>query len=166
MCAPVYYYMPDDIDDLRYFMLYIPYNSDEEMVELQYYNAKTNQTFIGANWFSVTDDTVGDNELCLFTLRPMLALYFVVSNNVPFTPSPDDEMAVFIDDECCGVGEIKGGEGLGQIWLVGAFDMNRRYKKAHVRYYSAETKSIYRTEDFLEIWTNLKNNEPDTLKFK
>lgn len=166
MCAPVYYYLPDDIEDFMCFMLYIPYNSDEDKVELQYYNAKMDQTFIGTNWFNVSDDTVGDNELCLFTLRPMITQYFVVSDNVPFTPSADDEMAVFIGDECCGVGEIVSGEGEGQMWLVSAFDMNRCNKKAHVCYYSAETKSIYQTEDFLDIKTNLILNSPDTLKFK
>lgn len=168
VCAPVSYPLPDVDETMKCFMLYIPYDMDENDVELQYYNAQTNQTFIGKQWFDVTDDTVGDDEICLFTLRPMIAEYYVLPDDVPlpFTPSPNDELAVFMGDECCGVGEITEGVGLKQRWLVRAFDMNRRYEKAHIRYYSAETKTIYQTDDILEIRTNLYLQDPDTLRLK
>lgn len=165
VCAPVDYHIPDIEETLKCFMLYIPFETDEDDVELQYYNAQRNQTYRGKDWFSLKDDTVGDDELCVFTLRPMIASYFVLPSHVPFTPTKDDELAVFMGDECCGVGELRELD-MEDCWLVQAFDMNRRYEKAHIRYYSADTKTVYRTEDFLEIRTNLKLNEPDTLKFK
>ena len=44
VCAPVNYDLPDIEESLKCFMLYIPYETDEDDVELQYYNAQTNQT--------------------------------------------------------------------------------------------------------------------------
>ena len=168
VCAPVTYYIPELENQLKCFMLYVPYETDDDDVELQYYNAQTNQTFIGMDWFDVNDDTVGDDEVVLFTLRPMVVGYFVLPDDkpLPFTPSPGDELAVFMGDKCCGVGEITQGIGLKQLWLVKAFDMDRRYEKAHFRYYSAEAKTIYQTDDFLEIRTNLHLQDPDTLRLK
>ncbi len=166
VCAPVNYYIPDVEENLKCFMLYIPYETDEDDVELQYYNAQTNQTYIGEHWFDVDDDTVGDDEVCLFTLRPMISAYFVLPDNVPFTRTEDDELAVFMGDECCGLGELCEEPGLTNFWLVQAFNMNRRHEKAHIRYYSADKKTIYQTDDFLDIKTNIILVSPDTLRFK
>ncbi len=121
VCTPTLYNIPDVEESLYCFMLYIPFGSEDDSVEIQYYNAKANQTYVAKDAFSVKDYTIGDDELFLYTLRPMSAYYLVVPPNQPFTPSPDDELAMFMGDECCGVGsylEIKDGN---HIWLVSAY---------------------------------------------
>ncbi len=163
---PVPYYIPDVENTLYCFMLYIPYDSDDDEVELQYYHAASNQTYIAKNIFNVKDDTVGDDELFLFTLRPMTARFLTLPDDLPFTPSPDDEMAVFIGDECCGVGERQENVKERSLWLMTAHNMNKTDAKAHVRYYSAQTKTIYRTEPYLDIKLDYNSTTIDTLRFK
>lgn len=165
VCTPTLYTIPDVEESLYCFMLYIPFGSEDDSVEIQYYNAKANQTYVAKDAFSVKDYTIGDDELFLYTLRPMSAYYLVVPPNQPFTPSPDDELAMFMGDECCGVGsyqEIKDGN---HIWLVSAYDMNYRGEKFHVRYYSSQTQTIYMTEPRYEIHP-FTDALIDTLKFK
>ena len=165
VCTPTLYNIPDVEESLYCFMLYIPFGSEDDSVEIQYYNAKANQTYVAKDAFSVKDYTIGDDELFLYTLRPMSAYYLVVPPNQPFTPSPDDELAMFMGDECCGVGsyqEIKDGN---HIWLVSAYDMNYRGEKFHVRYYSSQTQTIYMTEPRYEIHP-FTDALIDTLKFK
>lgn len=164
ICTPTIYNIPD-VENLLYcFMLYIPFGSDDDAVELQYYNAKYNQTYINKDAFSVKDYTVGDDELFFFTLRPMTSFTFVVPPGQPFTPAPDDEMAMFIGDECCGVASSYPDQNGQPLWIVPAYDMNRRGEKAHLRYYSSQTKTIYMTEPRYEI-RSLTGFPPDTLRF-
>ncbi len=165
VCTPVYYNLPDE-KPLLFFMLYIPFNTGEDGVDLQYYNAQRNQTYIQKNQFSVNDDTVGDDDLFLFSLRPMLIQVFTLPKNVPFTPTENDEMAAFIGDECCGVAELSDTVNSERYWAVVAYDMNQRHEKAYIRYYSADTKTIYETEPFLDFTQPLIVNEPYTLQFK
>ncbi len=165
VCTPTLYNIPDVEESLYCFMLYIPFGSEDDSVEIQYYNAKANQTYVAKDAFSVKDYTIGDDELFLYTLRPMSAYYLVVPPNQPFTPSPDDELAMFMGDECCGVGSyltIKDGN---HIWSVSAYDMNYRGEKFHVRYYSSQTQTIYMTEPRYEIHP-FTDALIDTLKFK
>ena len=165
VCTPTLYTIPDVEESLYCFMLYIPFGSEDDSVEIQYYNAKANQTYVAKDAFSVKDYTIGDDELFLYTLRPMSAYYLVVPPNQPFTPSPDDELAMFMGDECCGVGSyltIKDGN---HIWSVSAYDMNYRGEKFHVRYYSSQTQTIYMTEPRYEIHP-FTDALIDTLKFK
>ena len=167
ICEPNVYNLPDE-EPLYCFMLYIPFEPDDDAVELQYYNAKANQTYITKNAFNVKDYTIGDDELFMFTLRPMTPYFFTVPSDLPFTPTSDDEVAMFIGDECCGVAnsqvDVKGN----LVWSVDAYDMNRTGEKAHVRYYSAQTKTIYMTEPIYEVRHFDINDvaSVDTLKFK
>ena len=87
VCTPTLYNIPDVEESLYCFMLYIPFGSEDDSVEIQYYNAKANQTYVAKDAFSVKDYTIGDDELFLYTLRPMSAYYLVVPPNQPFTPS-------------------------------------------------------------------------------
>lgn len=163
---PVPYRFYDEGETVLCFMLYIPFNPGEDKVELQYYCAQTNQTYIQKSQFSVKDDTVGNDEMFFFTLRPMIARYFVLPASLPFTPTDRDEMAVFIGDECCGIAEIQNLLKPDFIWLASAIDMKREGKKAYVRYYSADTQTIYETEPFLDLVSKMELNPPDTLKFR
>ena len=78
VCKPVLYKIPDTEKPLWCFMLYIPYMSGDGDVELQYYNALRNQTYVEKNQFNVNDDTVGDDDVFVFTLRPMACRNFAV----------------------------------------------------------------------------------------
>lgn len=165
VCTPTLYNIPDVEESLYCFMLYIPFGSEDDSVEIQYYNAKANQTYVAKDAFSVKDYTIGDDELFLYTLRPMSAYYLVVPPNQPFTPSPDDELAMFMGDECCGVGSYLAIKDGNHIWSVSAYDMNYRGEKFHVRYYSSQTQTIYMTEPRYEIHP-FTDALIDTLKFK
>lgn len=167
VCAPVHYRTSDGEASLLCFMLYIPFDSDEDGVELQYYSAKLDQTYIQREAFSVEDDTVGDDEMFFFFLRPMMARYVVLPPDLPFTPTENDEMAVFMGDEICGKGEYFANPNPDKLWLVTAFDMNRKGEKVYARYYSAETNTVYETEPLVDIAKSLDAKEmPDTLRFK
>lgn len=144
------------------FMLLIPFESDDDKVELQYYNAKTNQTYIMTDAFSVWDDTVGSEETNLFYLELIPKTYLVLTlpDDLPFMPSPDDEMGIFCGDECCGLPvaiDRKNWEGDAYMLpqLTGT--------KAHVRYYSAEKGVIYTTDDIIDLTSP---NDGYNLKFK
>ena len=144
------------------FMLLIPFESDDDKVELQYYNAKTNQTYIMTDAFSVWDDTVGSEETNLFYLELIPKTYLVLTlpDDLPFMPSPDDEMGIFCGDECCGLPvaiDRKNWEGDAYMLpqLTGT--------KAHVRYYSAEKDAIYTTDDIIDLTSP---NDGYNLKFK
>ena len=165
VCKPVLYKIPDTEKPLWCFMLYIPYMSGDGDVELQYYNALRNQTYVEKNQFNVNDDTVGDDDVFVFTLRPMACRNFILPSNMPFTPTPNDELAVFIGDECCGVALLAENYTNQQIWVATFYDMNRSHEKAYVRYYSDEQKTIYETKPFLDIVSNLLVTDLDTLKF-
>ncbi len=163
---PYDYNIPDS-EPVKCFMLFIPFDSDENGVELQYYRSESDQTYIAKNIFSVNDDTVGDDELFLYTLCPMTFRAITLPKDLPFTPSPDDEMAVFIGDECCGVAERQSDTNGTPIWLVSAYDMKRSGEKAHVRYYSAQVKTIYETAPHLDLHFDINDvASVDTLKFK
>ena len=166
VCEPVVYDIPDVDEPLLCFMLYIPYVAGDGEVELQYYNAKKNQTYVEKGQFNVNDDTVGGDELFLFSLRPMGIRYFVLPSNIPFTPSLNDEMAVFIGDECCGVATLDEDYTEKGVWTAIFFDMNRTNEKAYVRYYSDELKTIFETKPYLDIISNPIVADLDTLRFK
>ena len=166
VCSPVFYDIPDIEEPLRCFMLYIPFVYGDNDVELQYYNAKRNQTYVEKGQFNVDDDTVGNDNLFIFTLRPMGCRNFALPSNMPFTPTPNDEMAVFIGNECCGVVTLEDNYTKDRVWAATFYDMNRTHQKAYVRYYSDELKTIYETEPFLDIDSDPLVSEVDTLRFK
>ena len=166
VCKPVPYYTDEGVNSILCFMLYIPFDSDEEEVELQYYCAQKNQTYIQKEAFNVNEDTVGDDEMFFFFLRPTMVRYVVLPTNIPFTPTENDEMDFFLDGECCGVAKYMEEPNPHKLWLADAYDMKNIGKKASARYYSAATKSIYETEPCFEIGLRLDEEMPDTLKFK
>lgn len=144
------------------FMLLIPFESDDDQVELQYYNAKKNQTYVMPNAFSVWDDTVGSEDGKLFSISLIEKTYLALTmpDNLPFVPSPDDKMGIFCGNTCCGLpvtNDYKNWEGDAYMLpqLTGT--------KAHVRYYSAEKGVIYTTDDIIDLTSP---NDGYNLKFK
>lgn len=130
------------------FMLLIPFADQDKMVDLYYYNAKTNQT-----WFITTTDLRENNTLGsevdfvigLFTLGEITTK---LNNNVPFTPTPNDELALYVDDVCSGVGIYDAEQ---NQWNIKIYKISQTSTEAHFRYYSAEKNAIYKTPVMLDI---------------
>ncbi len=162
--VPYHGFMGIDEITIDCFMLYIPYEAGEDQVELQYYCAQTNKTYIIKNAFSVNDDAEGEETSYFLFLRPLQVHYFYLPNKLPFTPSPDDKIGVFIGDECMGTSDID--DNMDSGWVVNVFNLHRSNEKAYVRYYSAATQTIYETEPYFTLGDRLNAYEADTLKFK
>lgn len=143
------------VDDEYIFMAMIPFENDDQMVEVQYYNAKTNQTFVLKDAFSVWDDTVGSQDTGIYVLlmERFCSMYINLAAKQPFTPASGDRLAIFYGDTCCGVGEA----GPGGQWSVDGVipsewkNPSTDWPKLSVRYYSAEEKTIYSTPAFIDL---------------
>ena len=125
------------------FMLFIPYDAEEDLVEIQYYNAKTDMTYLMAGQFSVHDDAVGNDEEFLFSCFQYVMVDFTLLNQ-PFQCQPGDKMAVFVGETCYGVCEYVDEH---TTWTLNVFEPNEKvdFSKATVRYYSGQKKTIYST---------------------
>ena len=132
------------------FMMLVPFEADDDKVELQYYNAKKNQTYIIADAFSVWDDTVGseDSNLFYICLTPKVNIVITMPDNLPFLHEPDDKMGIFCGDECCGLPVASDRK----TWVSTVYKLPQLTgTKAHVRYYSAEKQAIYTTDDIIDL---------------
>ena len=132
------------------FMLLIPYADSDRFVDVYYYNAKTNQTFPITTTDLRGNNTVGsevDFVVGLFTLGNITAK---LADNMPFTPSAGDMLALFVDEVCCGVGNY---DAKTQTWTVKAYDLSLGSTEAHFRYYSAERRAIYKTAVMIDFKT-------------
>jgi len=132
---------PVDYDDsTKAFMLYIPFSSGEDKVEIQYYNAENNQTFFYQEAFSVLDDTVGSESDFEIVFYVMMNLNVILDNKLPFPPSPDDQVAAFYEDgSCCGVGTKTDDN----TWKVEVYGDEVDRPIACLRYYSASLQTVY-----------------------
>lgn len=145
---PVPYSPPGGTESMLYFMLLIPHNAADEGVELQYYCSTTNKTYIMKDVFSLTDDTGTEEgeDMQVFTFYPYEIMMINMPQNLPFIPSKNDKIAMFLDDVCVGVGIVMD-EGSGQIsWALEAYNQNHSQSKAIIRYYSAQTRTIYQSD--------------------
>lgn len=152
VCAPVPFF--DDLEDkdasLDCFMLLIPYRIGENEVELQYYNAEKNKTYVLKDEFSVTDESVGDGEAFMFTFCPMAFGLFKLPQDLPCKPGEGDKMAAFIGSVCCGVTEYDVSME-DNIWLIDLYNLLGSDEKAYIRYYNAEKDTIYTTKPYITI---------------
>lgn len=123
------------------FMLFIPYDAEEDLVEIQYYNAKTDMTYLMAGQFSVHDDAVGNDEEFLFSCFQYVMVDFTLLNQ-PFQCMPGDKLAVFVGETCYGVCEYVDEH---TSWTLNVYEPYEEvdFSKATVRYYSGEKKIIY-----------------------
>ena len=85
------------------FYLYIPFETGEDAVDIQYYNARLNSTITRRAVFSVNDDIVGNEDFKMFELFPKTSYHYILAPNQPFKGKEGDQMAVFADGVCCGV---------------------------------------------------------------
>ena len=167
ICAPVPFFDDSEDEDssLDCFMLLVPYRPGENEVELQYYNAERNKTYVLQDEFSVTEETVGDDEAFLFTFCPMAIGAFVLPSDLPCKVGEGDKMAAFIGDVCCGVTTYDESVKEDNTWLLTLYNMPGSNEKAYICYYNAETGTVYTTEPYITI-KNADFIDSHTLKFK
>ena len=165
LVAPVEYVTYTDGSVLYTFMLYIPFTQGDDEVEIQYYNAKRNQTYRRPNFFSVKDDTVGSEDTFYMTFIPEKSMMVGVPfEGQPFTPTENDQLAFFIGDVCCGVAQRQGEVGTG--WGVQFYQLVDSHEKIHARYYSADKQTVYKTEPFIELDEDEGDVMQITLRFR
>ena len=129
------------------FYLYVPFETGEDAVDIQYYNARLDRTIIQRNMFSVNDDVVGNEEFKMFYLYPKTNYLYTLAPGQPFTSSMADKMAFFADDVCCGIAHPF--DLTDEISWAGAVYDEMHDGKVYVRYYSAAQKTIYTTQTTL-----------------
>ena len=143
------------LNDEYIFMAMVPFESDDQMVELQYYNAKANQTYVFKDSFNVWDDTVGSQDTGIYVLmmKRFCSMYINLALNQPFPLDSGDMLAIFNGDTCCGVGEA----GPGGQWIVDGVipwdwkNPSTDWPKLSLRYYSAKKKAIYTIPDLIDL---------------
>jgi hypothetical protein len=127
-----------------YFVLKIRGNNEDRNVNfsLCYYCAKLHKIFsLTDNGSFATERTYGVDEefepqfLKGATKYPIISyLDVTLQDNPPFTPSIEDEVAVFVGDECRGTGRV------GKKFSVLS---NTDGENMQVRYYSKEKNGVY-----------------------
>lgn len=137
------------------FMLLVPFADDDLFVDLYYYNAKTNQTYPMTTTDLRDNNTVGSEVDFVVGLFTVGEIAVKLDANQPFTPTANDQLALFVNDVCSGIGTYDTNSGQ---WLLKAYELSPNETEAHFRYYSAEKKTIYRTPvmiDFTKIRRNV-----------
>jgi hypothetical protein len=135
-----------------YFVLKIDGNSTDRDVSfsLCYYAAKIHHLFkLSATQTFASDITYGIDEDFVPQLIKGSSRYPVqgdltvkLPDTAPFTPSDDDFVAVFVGDDCRGVGTV------GQPFTV---FLTSAGETPHVRYYSAQKGGVYTFKQSLTI---------------
>ena len=135
-----------------YFVLKIDGNSTDRDVSfsLCYYAAKIHHLFkLSSTQTFASDITYGIDEDFIPQLTKGSSKYPVqgdltvkVPDTVPFTPSDDDFVAVFVGDDCRGVGTV------GQPFTV---FLTSASETPQVRYYSAQKGGVYTLKQSLTI---------------
>lgn len=138
----------DEVQRFATFYLYVPFETGEDAVDIQYYNAKLNHTVTYKAMFSVNDDMVGNEEFEMFYLFPKTYYSFDLAPNQPFTSMPDDRIAIFSDNVCCGVIKPIVITDTDFLWPGYVYD-DLINGKVYARYYSAQQKAIYTTQTTL-----------------
>ena len=132
------------------YVLHVKGNSAETnaAMELRYYNARMHQLFIDSFMPPFSPNNLMDEAYRLIqsigdgsTKYPVDGMLTVMlPKQLPFTPTDGDMLAVFVGDECRGVGcadpEMYPG------WRVNVF-CRQRGEVVQVRYYSAEKGGVY-----------------------
>ena len=135
-----------------YFVLKIDGNSTDRDVSfsLCYYAAKIHHLFkLSSTQTFASDITYGIDEDFIPQLTKGSSKYPVqgdltvkLPDTAPFTPSDDDFVAVFVGDDCRGVGTV------GQPFTV---FLTSTGETPHVRYYSAQKGGVYTFKQSLTI---------------
>ena len=153
-CRSVSKASPLEDGSMVYFINKVRGNDTDKEVyfTLKYYRGGLHQTFVidGIDQY-VPDLILGldrdfaPNLMAGSTKYPyQMMIDPVMSENLPFTPSPDDLIAVFVGNECRGVAPAQ--EALSMV-IYGRHEG----EEATLRYYSAKTQGIYTLNQKLTI---------------
>lgn len=135
----------DEVEHFATFYLYVPFETGEDAVDIQYYNAKLNSTFTRKAMFSVNDDMVGNEELEMLYLFPKTYYSFILEPNQPFICTTEDRIGIFADNVCCGIVKPIDISDTEYLWPGRVYD-DLHNGKVYVRYYSDAQKTIYTTQ--------------------
>ena len=134
-----------EVERFATFYLYIPFETGEDAVDIQYYNAKLNHTTVRKAMFSVNDDMVGNEELVIFYLYPKTYYNFELAPNQPFTSTADDRIAIYAESVCCGIVTPIVLTENDILWPGHVYD-DMASSSVYVRYYSAQQNATYTTQ--------------------
>ena len=144
----------------EHFMMLIPYEDEDDIVDIYYYNAKYNRTYFMPYCFNVTEDTVGSDDQFRVDFMGKCTYVIALPKELPFTPSKDDKLALFSGDICVGVGELQDD---GRWSVVTYLNLPGVGEKFTARYYSAEKKTVYTTGEIIDVNTT---ENPVNIQFK
>lgn len=126
--------------------------SDEEVgrnMEMRYYSGGAHQLFLTSSVPVFTPNNIIGEEAFSIDIDPVTSstkfpyfteLNVILPNELPFTVTDNDQMAIFVGDECRGV--CANGKDAYTGWK-GTVSQRQENEQAHVRYYSAEKGGIY-----------------------
>lgn len=132
------------------YLLHVKGSSEETYlpVELRYYCDRMHQLFIPPFVIPFNPNNLMDNtEIIMLDLGEGSTKYpvwsvinAVLPNQLPFTLSSGDKMAVFVGEECRGIGQRDAVNPL--MWTINAFGAVKG-ETAELRYYSANMGGTY-----------------------
>ncbi len=133
------------------FLIHVK-GSNEEMglqMEMRYYSGGAHQLFIDGGTPPFTPNNIIEGEAFSSNFNPINSstkfpyfteLTVMLPNELPFTVTDNDQMAIFVGDECRGVCISRKNAYSG--WK-GSVSQRQENEQAYVRYYSAEKGGIY-----------------------
>ncbi|WP_455586609.1 hypothetical protein [Bacteroides sp.] len=137
----------------KLFFLYIKGNNAEtEKVSLKYYSAKNKKMYTCKELLEFEQNsyygTVETPEIAPFDLSGKYPRYMnatvVMPDNFTATPQDADVMAVFVDNDCRGVGELKIREDGKRTYEFEIRGTNEETQNIYFKYYSTEKNNIYK----------------------
>jgi len=132
------------------FMLYIDYEAEGAMVDIQYFNSRLNKVFTVTNAFNVNDDTVGADHAYIFSPYLLTDVTVNINAMAPFEKSYGDMLAIGEGSVCYGVGKFTGNS-VNNTWTVCCRSNPKVSTTAHVYYYSAAQKAIYQSKETVQL---------------
>ncbi|MCR5819651.1 MAG: hypothetical protein K6F94_01700 [Bacteroidaceae bacterium] len=144
----------DSNDSSIVFLIYAKGSSEEvsEPMELRYYSGGNHQIFISNAVPPFTPNNILDNTFAVSINSTVSSTKFPyysevgveLPDDLPFTVSDGDQMAVFVGNECRGV--FIHNENFFPAWR-GEIMQREQEEQGYVRYYSAEMGGIYTFSD-------------------
>ncbi len=135
---------PVRVDGEMRFMMYIDYETEGAMVDIHYYNARTNKVYTVANAFSVNDDTVGASSALVFSPYLSTDVTVTIDATVPFKAAEGDMIAIAEGNIVYGTGKYAGNS---HSWTLCCRSQPGVATTAHIYYYSAAMKAVYQFQE-------------------
>lgn len=136
----------------KLFFIYIKGDNTESKVTLKYYSAKNKKMYTCEGLFDFEQNnnygTAEAPEIAPFDLSGKYPQFMnatvVMPDNFTATPQDADVMAVFVDNDCRGVGELKVTEDGKRVYEFEIRGTNEATQNIYFKYYSTEKDNIYK----------------------